>query len=125
MRRAAENLPHQGLEKLQRLDRIVRIERHLVPTGTERLASGIPRMPLQPIARIPVAPQVMSVVVRLHQPVLLDDPRHLRTHVGPENARCHFRVIVRSQLVTNVVNQGSNQQLLIGAVGMSSRRRLQ
>ncbi len=81
--------------------------------------------PFNPIARIPIPAQMVRVVIRLHHPVLLDDPGHLGPHVRPQNTRRNLGVIVRSQLIPDVVNQCRNQQFLVGPVGVSPRGRLQ
>ena len=67
----------------------------------------------------------MHVVVSLEQPVLLDDPCHLRPHVGPQNCGGYLSVIVRRELVADVVNQCGHYELVVGAVVQRSGRRLQ
>src|ERR1700733_8580659 len=48
--RAGENPPHQGLERRERLARVVRVEGTLVPGGAEVHAGLIPGMFAQPLA---------------------------------------------------------------------------
>src|ERR1700730_3410139 len=79
----------------------------------------------EPLARMAVAAEVMDVVIVLEQAVVLHDPGDLRSHVGPDDGRGKFRMIVGSELVAHVMNQGCHDQLLIRAASHGPRRRLQ
>src|SRR6202044_322270 len=98
MRRPAENLPQARLECAQWFRRITRIERALIPVGAEILAGLVPRGAAKFLAGISLPVIVMGIVVGLEQAVLLDDPRDFWTHIGPNDCRRYFRVVVRRQL---------------------------
>src|SRR5581483_11067895 len=125
MRLPAEDPPDHRLEHLQWLGGVVRIERRLVPARAKSLAGAIPGVALQPVPRIAIATQVVSVVVGLHQPVLLDDPGHLGAHVRAQHGGRELRVVVRRQLISNIMEQRGDQQLVIRTVRERSRRGLQ
>jgi len=48
--------------------------------------------------------------------VVLDDPGNLRAYVRRMIAASEFGVIVRRQLVADIVNQCRQQQLIVGAI---------
>jgi hypothetical protein len=75
-----------------------------------------PLVPLQHIAHIPVPTIVVDVVVRLHQPVLFDDPGHLRSDIRPNDPRRNLRVVIRRELITEVMDQCRNDQLIVCAI---------
>ena len=82
-------------------------------------------MALQALAHEAVAAEMVDVVVRLEQAVLLYDPGHFRPHVGPQYAGRHFGVVVWSELVADVVYQRPEHELLVGARGLGTSRHLQ
>ncbi len=73
-------------------------------------------MAQEPVAAMPVAAEMMAVVIGLKQPMLLDDPGHLGAHVRPEDAGGDFGVIIGRQDVTDVVHQRRHDQLIVRAV---------
>jgi hypothetical protein len=82
-------------------------------------------MAFQALAHQSVAAEMVHVVVRLEQAVLLYDPGHFRPHVGPENAGRNFGVVVRSEFIADVVYQCPEHELLVGARGFGASRHLQ
>jgi len=55
--------------------------------------------------------------------VLLEDPRHFRAHIRPQDGRCDLGMIVGGELIADIVNEGRDQQLFIGAIRKSPRCR--
>ena len=70
----------------------------------------------QPLAHVAIAAHVMHVVIGLEEFMLLDDPGHLFAHVGANDGRGELRVIVGGQQVADVVDQGADDQIVIGTV---------
>src|ERR1700733_11166806 len=124
-RLARENLAHQGLEGLQRLCRVARIERALVPIGAKIPARPIPAMLAVPVASVAVAAQMMRVVIALEEAVLLDDPRYLRPHERAQGRGRDFRVIEGRHIVADVVNERCHDHLDVRAVAPRAGCRLQ
>ena len=77
------------------------------------------------VAPVAVAAEMMRVVVALEETVLLDDPGDLGPHIGPQNARGEFRMIVRRQIIAHVVNERSDDELVVRPVPPGTRRGLQ
>ena len=72
-----------------------------------------------------IATEVMRVVIHLKQPVLLDDPGHLRAHVGADDAGGDLGVVVWGEQVAHVMNERGDHQFIIGAVTLCAGRGLQ
>ena len=88
----------------------------LVPALAEVEAGAVPLVILDAIAGIAVSAQVMHVVVGLQEAVIRDDPRDFRPHVRPHDSSGDLRMIVRSELIADVVNQRGNHQLIVRLV---------
>src|SRR5229473_7171300 len=76
-------------------------------------------------AGISIAVIVMRVVVSLEQAMLLDDPRDLGTHIGPDDPGGNFRVVVRRQIVAYVMNERGDDEFVIRTILERTRRGLQ
>ncbi len=84
-----------------------------------------PLVPLQHIAHVPIATVVVDVVIRLHQSVLLNNPSHFWPHIRPDDSRGHLSVVVRRKLITHIVDQRRDNQLIVRAVAQRPGRSLQ
>jgi hypothetical protein len=95
------------------------------PNWRKILAGLIPGMSAKFLAGIAIAAGVMRVVVALKQAVLLDDPRHLRAHIRPDDSRGDFRVIVRRQFIAHIVNERGDDEFVIRPIAQRPGRGLQ
>ena len=102
-----------GKECLERHRVVVRIEGHLVIVVAELPADLEVGVPPQRLAHVPVITEMMEEVVTLEHFVMLDDPVDLRPHIGLEDRRAEFRVIVRRKEVADIVKQGGNDEFII------------
>src|SRR5258708_35327557 len=125
MRRAREDVPDQALEARERLPVIEGIEGALVPVRAKVPACLIPGMVAESIAAVAVAARVVRVVIRLEQPMVFDDPGHLRPHVWPKDAGGDLGMVVRGKFIADVVNERRRDEFVIGAAPERARRSLQ
>src|SRR5580658_2191919 len=82
-------------------------------------------MTAQSLAGVTIAAPVVHVVVRLKQAVLLDDPADLGANVRPDNGGGELCVVIRRELVSEVMNERREHQLVVRAVLAGPRRTLQ
>jgi len=78
-----------------------------------------------PVSSIRITVEVMGVVVRLELAVVLDDPIGPFRHVGSEDRRREFAMVVGRQLVPDIVQQRRHDQFLVRAVAMRPGRGLE
>jgi hypothetical protein len=95
---------------------VVRIEAGLVVAGAKFGAGFELGMTAENFAPIAVAAEVVPVIVTLEHSVVLDDPVVRLAHVGPQDGSGEAAVVVRRQGVSDVVEQGADHGLLVGAV---------
>src|ERR1700732_1343886 len=88
MRLAPENPFYDRNESIDRLPRIAVIERRLIPLFAEVDCLSIVRVVFVSIASMTVPAVVMTVVKRLAQDMVLDDPTHVFTDKRPQNLGC-------------------------------------
>src|SRR5277367_5300051 len=116
---------YQGLKGGEGFGRVLRVERTLVPVGAEILAGLIPRMAEELVACVAITATEVNVVVILEQAMLLHDPGDLRTNVGSDYSGRYLRMIVRRQLIADVVDERRHDQLIVGAGAHGAGGRLQ
>jgi len=97
--------------------RVVGIERALIPGCAEMHAGLIPLVIAVALPRVSVAAEVMHVIVVLKEAVLFNDLGHFRTHIGTEDGCRKFRMVVRSQLIADIVDKRRDDRPLVGADG--------
>ena len=68
---------------------------------------------------VAVSPDVMKIVVALEQSVMLQHPVILFTNVGSQDRGNHFTVVIRSNHVPEVMEQGTDHGFFIGPVRFS------
>ena len=117
-RRPGEDLADQWRERLERLRRVGGVERGLVPVGAEAVAGVVPGVVTMLLARLRVEPDVVAVVAELEQPVHEHGPRHLGPHVRPDDRRGELGVVVRRELVADVVDERGDDHVDVGAVAL-------
>ena len=74
---------------------------------------------------MPIPAAVMREVVRLKQAMLFDDPGDLGPHIRPDDCRGNLRVVVRREIIADIVNQCRNDQFIVRTCRESPGRRLQ
>jgi hypothetical protein len=77
------------------------------------------------VARVAVAAQMVGVVIRLEDPVMPDDPVRTLRHVRPQDRRREFTVIAGRKRIADIVQQGRDHHLLVGAIAQRPGRGLQ
>ena len=83
------------------------------------------RMAAEPLALVAVAADMVIVVVALEHRVVLHQPVVGLGDVGPQHGRREFAMILRRQIVADVVEQGDDHRLLVGLVAEGAGRGLQ
>src|SRR5215471_3546748 len=115
-RLAGEDLTHHRQEGLERLRRVRGIKGELVPPLAESYARSEVRTRPVMVPEPAVLFQVMKVVVALKDVMVLDDPPVLLAHVGAQDRRSQFCVILWRQHVADVVQQGSDNSFGVGSI---------
>jgi hypothetical protein len=80
---------------------------------------------LQPVAHEPVAAEMVHVVVRLKRPCCSTIQVTSGRTYGRMIPAATSGVVVRRELVADVVQQRAEHELLVGAAGFGTRRHLQ
>src|SRR5882757_4027878 len=115
---------HDRNESVNRLPRIAIIERRLIPLFAEVDCLSIVRVIFVSIASMAVPAVVMTVVKRLEQAMMLDDPTHVFTDKRPQNLRCCTIMILRRQTVGNVMEKCCNYPVVVRTFAQCTRRTL-
>ena len=102
-----------------------RIECVLIPVLAKAHTRFVVGVVLELIPRVPIAIVVMEVVVALKDPMMGDDPMILVVHVRAQHSGGELSVIVRREIVADVVQESAHDLLLVGAVAQRESRGLQ
>src|SRR5215472_3177280 len=120
-----EEPAQHGLEGREGHGVVIRIEGVLVPFLAEGGRPLEHRMAAVALAFVAVHPDMVIVVVALEHRVVLDQPVIVRGDIGPQDGGAELGMVFRRQGVADIVEEGADHRLLIGAVTEGPACRLQ
>lgn len=101
------------------------VEGDLIPALAESYAGLVIGACAISLAPVRILIRLNAAMVELEYPVMANDPVHLFAHIGAQERRGEFRVIVRREQVAKVMQQGADDQIVVRPIPRGARRGLQ